>query len=135
MIKCIYKVLLSLTVLTVTANLASAQMQTSPKKYFRGNSITLKLGVTETYTDIRTKDYGWASAGGQSELKPGFGLSINHMFSSVLVCRAISPTTKYSVYWILPVLWCRIKEDSKRQDSPVEFTLIQTYYTVDFQPM
>lgn len=83
MIKCIYKVLLSLTVLTVTANLASAQMQTSPKKYFRGNSITLKLGVTETYTDIRTKDYGWASAGGQSELKPGFGLSINHMFSSV----------------------------------------------------
>jgi outer membrane protein OmpA-like peptidoglycan-associated protein len=83
MIKSIFKVLPVVAVLCVTANMASAQMQTSPKKYFRGNSITLKGGLTNSYTDIRTAQFGWHKAGGKSEMKPGFGVSLNHMFSSV----------------------------------------------------
>ncbi len=83
MIKSILKSLPIILVFFVTTNLAIAQMQTSPKKYFRGNSLTLKVGLTETYTDIRANDFGWRSSGGKSEMKPGFGVSFNHMFSSV----------------------------------------------------
>ncbi len=81
--KSIQKVLPLIAMLIASANMVSAQMPTSPKKYFRGNSITLKGGITNAYTDIRTKQFGWHKAGGKSEIKPGFGLSVNHMFSSV----------------------------------------------------
>ncbi len=83
MIKSILKLLPAVALFLATNQLAQAQMQTSPKKYFRGNSITLKGGITNSFTDVRSNDFGWAKAGGKSEMKPGFGLSANHMFSSV----------------------------------------------------
>lgn len=83
MTKSILKLLPALLFVFASVNPADAQMQTSPKKYFRGNSITLKGGITNSFTDIRSNDLGWVKAGGKSEIKPGFGLSVNHMFSSV----------------------------------------------------
>ena len=63
-----------------------AQMMQDPKKYYKGTSITLKGGITSAYTDIRSFDFARVSAGSPkvSEWKPGFGISVNQMFSSVL---------------------------------------------------
>jgi outer membrane protein OmpA-like peptidoglycan-associated protein len=42
---------------------------------YKGNSLTLKGGVTHPMTDIRSFEFG-------NGIQPGFGLSFNHMFSS-----------------------------------------------------
>ncbi len=65
-----------------------AQMMQDPKKYYKGTSITLRGGLTSAYTDIRTFDFARTKSGGVSEWKPGFGLSINQMFSSVFGIQA-----------------------------------------------
>lgn len=79
----IYKpfVLAFLTALFFIQN-AQAQLQIEQRPTFRGTSVTLNVGVTNAITDIRSNDFLPISAGGQSELKPGFGLSVNQMFSS-----------------------------------------------------
>ena len=74
---------LSFLALLLTAHFsASAQMQMEPRPLFRGTSVTVHGGITNALTDVRSTDFLPISAGGQSELKPGFGLSINQMFSS-----------------------------------------------------
>lgn len=62
-----------------------AQMMQDAKKYYKGTSITLKGGITSAYTDIRSFDFARVSAGDPkvSEWKPGFGISLNQMCSSV----------------------------------------------------
>ncbi len=65
-----------------------AQMMQDPKKYYKGTSVTLRGGITSAYTDIRTFDFARVSTGGKSEWKPGFGLSLNQMFSSVFGIQA-----------------------------------------------
>ncbi len=62
---------------------AYAQTQQDTKKYYKGTSVTAKIGLSTAYTDIKTYDLKPAKAGGISELKPGFGISVNQMFSSV----------------------------------------------------
>jgi OOP family OmpA-OmpF porin len=77
------KFYLTLVALVSFSIIANAQIQTSEKKYYRANSITIKGGITSALTDIRTQDFKKTSSGSISEWKPGFGLSVNHMFSSV----------------------------------------------------
>ena len=60
-----------------------AQMMQDAKKSYRGVSLTVRGGLTSAYTDIRTFDFARVSKGGVSEWKPGFGISLNKMFSSV----------------------------------------------------
>lgn len=79
-----------LTLLFAYSFPVKAQMMQDPKKYYKGTSITLKGGITSAYTDIRTFDFARVSAGSPkvSEWKPGFGISVNHMCSSVLGVQA-----------------------------------------------
>ncbi len=70
------------------SNPVTAQMMQDPKKYYTGTSITLRGGISSAYTDVRTFDFARTKAGGVSEWKPGFGLSINRMFSSVFGMQA-----------------------------------------------
>ena len=79
-----------LTAMLACSVTVKAQMMQDAKKYYKGTSVTLKLGVTSAYTDIRTFDFARVSAGDPkvSEWKPGFGISINRMCSSVLGLQA-----------------------------------------------